>query len=125
MRAPYDYVVVRVVPQVEREEFVNVGVILYCPTRRFLDARIACDDARLRALAPEVDVTTVQEHLAVIPRVCAGEAELMREWSQAERFHWLAAPRSTIIQTSPMHNGLCETPERELEHLVRKLVESA
>jgi hypothetical protein len=124
MLAPYDYVVVRVVPRVEREEFVNVGVILYCPTHRFLAAHIACDAARLQALAPNVDVAIVQEHLAVIPRVCAGEveAEEMRAWSQAERFHWLAAPRNTIIQTSPLHNGLCADPAGELARLLATLV---
>ena len=124
-RAPFDYVVVRVVPHVEREEFVNVGVILYCPTHKYLDARIACDEARLRALAPDVDMAMVQEHLAVIPQVCMGgdAAGLMANWSQAERFHWLASPRSTIIQTSPLHNGLCADPATELEHLMRMLVE--
>lgn len=125
MLEPFDYVIVRVVPHEERGEFINVGVIVYCPTRAFLDARVACDAVRLRAIAPDVDVATVQEHLAVIPRVCAGSAVAgpMGDWSQAERFHWLVAPRSTVIQTSPIHNGLCADPAAELEHLMATLVD--
>ena len=126
MPAPssYDYAVLRVVPQVEREEFVNVGVILFCRTRRFLDARIVLDAERLMALAPEVDLAMIQAQLDLIPRICRGgpDAGPIGQLDQTGRFHWLVAPRSTIIQVSPVHCGLCADPQTALEDLVNKLV---
>lgn len=126
MPAPssFDYAVVRVVPRVEREEFINVGVILYCLTKGFLGARVELDEARLKAFAPDVDVELVRGHLESIPRVCAGgrAAGPLGELSQKERFHWLVAPRSTMIQTGPVHSGLCEDPAAALEHLLNRMV---
>lgn len=123
-RSSFDYAVVRVVPRVEREEFVNAGVILFCRTRRFLAARVDLDPDRLRALWPAVDVEEVQHHLAAIPRVCEGgkDAGPIGSLPQADRFHWLTAPRSTIVQVSPVHSGLCDDPSAELEHLVNIMV---
>jgi len=123
----FDYAIVRVVPRVEREEFLNAGVILYCLTQRFLAARVSLDPARLRALDPEVDVELVQGHLESIPRVCAGgrEAGPIGQLPQKERFHWLVAPRSTILQTSPVHSGLCADPQAALDALFARMVLAA
>jgi hypothetical protein len=120
----FDYALVRVVPCVERGEFLNVGAILFARTRRFLDARIELDEARLRALWPAVDMDDVRAHLEVIPRVCRGgpEAGPIGELPLPERFHWLVAPRSTIIQTSAVHAGLCDDPARELDRLIERMV---
>ncbi len=120
----YDYAVVRVVPRVERAEFVNAGVILFCRTRRFLDARIALDPARLLALDPQVEMAEVERHLALIPRICRGGRDdgPIGQLSQAERWHWLVAPRSTVIQTGPAHCGLCDDPAATLDRLVLTMV---
>ena len=120
----FDYAVVRVVPRVERGEFVNAGVILFSRTAGFLDARIELDAARLNALAPSIDHEVVQSYLDAIPRICAGgsEAAPIGLLSQSERFHWLVAPRSTIIQTSPVHSGVHSDPAAALMHLFEKLV---
>src|SRR5215211_7734781 len=126
MRVPssYDYAIVRVVPRVERGEFVNAGVILFCRTRRFLGARIELDAGRLAALAPQLDINELNRHLAVIPLVCAGgvAAGPIGLLPLAERFHWLVAPRSAMIQTSPVHCGLCDAPEPALDELLDTLV---
>ncbi|HEU4387039.1 MAG TPA: DUF3037 domain-containing protein [Blastocatellia bacterium] len=123
----YDYAIIRVVPRVEREEFINVGVIVACPGRGFLDARIELDEERLMALHPALDIKSIRSHLASIPAICAGGrlAGPIGELSQRERFHWLVAPRSTIIQTSPVHTGQCEDPAAVLEHLVATMVRPA
>jgi hypothetical protein len=123
-RSSFDYAIVRVVPRVEREEFLNVGAILFCRTRSFLDARIELDTQRLLAFAPEVDLAELREHLAVIPLVCRGAAEggPIAALSQAERFHWLVAPRSTIVQPSPVHSGLTTDPAAALEHVMDTVV---
>jgi Protein of unknown function (DUF3037) len=120
----FDYAIVRVVPRVERGEFVNAGVILFSRTARFLDARIALDAARLNALAPSIDHEVVQSYLDAIPRICAGgeDAGPIGLLSQSERFHWLVAPRSTIIQTSPVHSGVNGDPAAALGQLFEKLV---
>jgi len=101
----YDYAVIRVVPRVDREEFMNVGVIISCPAKDFLEARIEMDEARLLAFAPQVDLEAVRAHLASIPRICAGgrDAGPIGQLSPREHFHWLVAPRSTIIQASRVH----------------------
>ena len=124
VQSSYDYALVRVVPRVERGEFVNAGVILFCRTRRFLGARIALDAGRLAALAPKVDITELAHHLAVIPLVCTGGvgAGPIGLLPLAERFHWLVAPRSAMIQPSPVHSGLCDAPETALEQLLESLV---
>jgi hypothetical protein len=120
----FDYSVVRVVPRVDRGEFVNVGVILFCSTRAFLDARIELNRARLSALAPELDLPVVESHLDVIPRVCRGgkEAGPIGELPQRARFHWLVAPRSTVIQMSPVHSGVHGDLEAAMGLLMEKLV---
>jgi hypothetical protein len=111
---------------VEREEFINAGVILSCPARDFLAARIELDERRLLALDPGVDLDAVRENLASIPLVCAGgpAAGPIGQLSPRERFHWLVAPRSTIIQTSPVHSGRCQDPATALDHLVRTMVQA-
>jgi Protein of unknown function (DUF3037) len=120
----FDYAIVRVVPRVEREEFINAGVVLYCLTRRFLEARVELDERRLLALAPDADVELIRGHLESIPRICTGgkAAGPIGQLPQKERFHWLVAPRSTMIQTGPVHSGLCEEPTKALEHLLQRMV---
>ena len=122
----YDYAVIRVVPRVEREEFVNVGVIVSCPQRDFLDCRIEVDEARLRALFPSIDLELVRKHLASIPAICRGgeDAGPIGKLPPRERFRWLIAPRSTIIQASAAHTGRCDDPPKLLEHLVETMVRS-
>lgn len=121
---PYDYAVFRVVPRVEREEFVNVGVIVSCPSRDFLEARIEIDEQRLAALDSALDLESIRAHLATIPSICAGgqQAGPIGQLSQRERFHWLVAPRSTTIQTSAVHTGYCKNPTEVLEHLLNTMV---
>jgi hypothetical protein len=119
--------VVRVVPRVDREEFVNAGVIVSCPARGFLDARIDLDEARLLALDATVDIDAVRANLASIPIICAGgpNAGPIGKLSTRERFHWLTAPRSTIIQTSRVHTGRCTSPGDVIEHLLNVMVRPA
>jgi hypothetical protein len=120
----FDYAILRVVPRVERGELINAGVILFCLQRDFLQARVELDEARLRALWPAADVELIRQHLEAIPRICAGspDAGPIARLSQRERFHWLVAPRSTMIQVSPVHSGLCEQPERALDELFQQMV---
>jgi hypothetical protein len=119
----FDYAIVRLVPQVEREEFINVGIILFCRTERYLEAAIELDRARLAAIAPHFEPETVWSHLALIPRICAGDsAHPIGRESQAERFHWLVTPRSTCLQVSPVHSGLCTNPAQTLAHLMDTMV---
>jgi hypothetical protein len=120
----YDYAIIRVIPRVEREEFVNVGVIVSCPAKSFLEARIELDEQRLLALDATLDIATVRDHLAAIPTMCAGgeQAGPLGRLSQRERFHWLVAPRSTVIQISPVHTGCCKNPTAALEHLLDAMV---
>lgn len=126
MPAPssFDYAVVRLVPRVEREEFINVGVILFCRTQRFLKARLTLEPKRLAALAPGLDRAKVQAHLDLISYICAGGVAggPIGQQSQAERFHWLVSPRSTIVQVSPVHCGLCTNPQAALDDLFERLV---
>lgn len=120
----FDYAVVRVVPRVERQEFLNAGVLLFCSAHRFLQARIELDVQRLHVFAPNLDAALVGEYLNTVQRVCAGGADSgpIGQMEQRARFHWLVAPRSTIIQTSPVHSGLCHAPEDALQHLFDKMV---
>ena len=122
----YDYAVVRVVAKVDREEFINAGVILSCPDRSFLEARIKLNEARLLALDPGVDLDLVRNHLATIPVICRGGegAGAIGQLPQRQRFHWLVAPRSTVIQTSPVHTGRCDDPAAALDHLVATMVDA-
>lgn len=123
-RHAFDYAVVRVVPRVERGEFLNAGVILFCSGAAYLNARIELDHARLKALAPSIDCALVDAYLDAIPKICAGgsEAGSIGELPQRARFHWLVAPRSTVIQTSPVHSGVHDDFDAALEHLFQKLV---
>jgi hypothetical protein len=126
VRAPcsYDYAIIRVVPRVDREEFVNVGVIVSCPALDYLAARIDLDEARLRALHPGIDLDIVRQNLASIPAICAGGSGSgpIGRLTPRERFHWLVAPRSTMIQTSAVHTGRCDQPSHVLENLLDKMV---
>lgn len=122
----FDYAIVRVVPRVERGEFINAGVIVFCLEHKFLEARVSVDEARLKALWPAIDLDLVRRHLEAIPRVAAGDpsAGPIAQLSQRERFHWLVSPRSTIIQVSPVHTGLCEErPGGVLEELTNRLLD--
>lgn len=123
-RNSFDYAVLRVVPRVERGEFVNAGLILHCLGQGFLQARVHVDDRQLRALWPELDVELVRQHLEAFPRVCRGDAEAgpIARLDRRQRFHWLVAPRSTVIQVSPVHSGLCESPDAALDQLFSRLV---
>lgn len=120
----FDYVVIRIVPLVEREEFFNAGVILFCPQQQFLDTRIYVDDKKLHALAPELDREDIKRRLDAIGKICGGDATAgpIAQLSQRARFHWLIAPRSTIVQVSPAHSGICEDPEFALERLFNEQV---
>jgi Protein of unknown function (DUF3037) len=122
--SPFQYAIVRVVPQIERGECVNAGVVLFCRPRRFLAARMALDEQRVLALAPATEMDAVRGHLDALARIAAGDpaAGPIARLPASERFHWLVAPSSTIIQCSPVHTGLSDDPERELEHLVARLV---
>ncbi|HZX80631.1 MAG TPA: DUF3037 domain-containing protein [Lysobacter sp.] len=120
----YDYALLRVVPRVEREEFVNAGVLLSCPTRRVLIARIGLDVPRLLALDPTVDVETVQRQLEAIVAICEGRdgSGPIGALPVRARFHWLTAKRSALIQPSPVHTGRCTTPEAMADHLFDRMV---
>ena len=120
----YDYAVFRVVPSVEREEFLNAGVVLFCPEQAFLACRIHFDEARLQALWPTDDAALIRQHLEALPRIAAGDpaAGPIAQLTQRERFHWLVSPRSTMIQVSPVHTGISDQPEAALEEIYRRLV---
>ena len=123
----YSYAVVRAVPRVERGEFLNVGVILFCRTLGFLETRIELDETRLRALSPEVDVPEMVRHLEAFRAVSAGlpGGGPVAALPPSERFNWLTSPRSTVIQTSPVHVGRTEDPAGALEELVARFVQQA
>ena len=124
MAHPFEYAVLRVVPRVERGEYMNAGVVLYCQEARFLDARVHLDPERLRAFAPGLDHDAVMKHLEAARKICAGgpEAGEIGALPMGQRFGWLAAPRSTVVQPSPVHTGLTKDPKEALEHLMRKMV---
>jgi hypothetical protein len=123
-RSSYDYAIIRVVPRVERGEYINAGVILFCRQLAFLGVLNHLDEARLLALAPTIDLAVVREQLQLISLIGAGQREAgsIARMSLSERFHWLVSPRSTIIQTSPAHSGLCSEPEAALRHLLETMV---
>jgi len=123
-RSLYDYAVIRVVPRVEREEFVNVGVLVSCPAAGLLAAGIELDETRLRALDPGVDVEAVRLHLQAIERICRGgrDAGPIGQLPARARFHWLTAKRSSIIQMSAVHTGRCLRAEGIVEHLLERMV---
>ena len=120
----YDYAVIRVVPRVERQEFVNAGVILWCQERDFLEARVELDEARVRMLDAAVDMDAVRRHLESISIICAGGANAgpIGKLPKRQRFDWLVAPRSTIIQTSAVHSGRTSDPSTTMDRLLDSMV---
>jgi hypothetical protein len=124
LNASFDYAVLRVVPRVERQEFVNVGVIVLCLEKRFLMAKVHVDEARLVALWPGLDVGLVRQHLEAVGRICEGDdaAGAIAKLSLRERFHWLTSPRSTMVQTSAVHTGVCSETDGLVERLFGQLV---
>ena len=120
----YDYAIVRVVPRVERGEFINAGVVLSCKAAGYLKAGIELDEARLMSLSPTADLQAIRTTLATLPAICEGgpAAGALRHLSARERFDWLVAPRSTSIQMSPVHSGRCDEPEAALQHLLDRMV---
>jgi hypothetical protein len=121
---PFEYAVLKVVPRVERGECINAGVVLYCQAERFLGARVHLDPARLMALDPGADLEAVRAHLEAFRSVCAGvpEAGAVGRLPLGKRFGWLVAPRSTVVQPSPVHTGLTDDAEAELERLLSRMV---
>ena len=126
MPAPhsFEFALLRVVPRVERGEFINAGLILFCLAKKTLLCRLHTDENRLQALWPQLDQEELARHLAVFPAICQGleNAGPISRLTQRERFHWLTAPRSTVIQISPVHSGLCHDPETALNELFYSLV---
>lgn len=120
----FDYAIIRFVPRVEREEFFNVGVIVSCSSQKFLESRIHLDEIKLQAFAPAFEAETVRNYLEIIPKICAGDkdAGIIGQLTPRERFFWLTATRSTIIQSSPIHTGLCTNAEEMIERLFEKMV---
>jgi Protein of unknown function (DUF3037) len=126
MHAPasFDYAILRVVPRVERQEFMNAGVLVFCLEKRYLAARIKLDLDRLKALWPDVDADLVNRHLEAVERICTGDpaAGPIALLPLRERFHWLVSPRSTIIQPSPVHTGLCDVTDQLLDRLEKQFL---
>jgi hypothetical protein len=120
----FEYAVIRVVPHVEREEFVNVGVILLCARLNFLKTRILLSEQKIRALCERMDLGELKEHVSSLERICKGgpDSGPIGKLSLAERFRWLTATRSTVLQTSKVHPGLCPDPDEMLERLFNQLV---
>jgi Protein of unknown function (DUF3037) len=120
----FEYALLRVVPRVERGEFINAGVVLHCPEEDFLGARVHLEPERLAALDPSLDHARVLAHLETARLVCAGgrEAGPIGLLPRSQRFGWLVAPRSTVVQPSPVHTGFAADPEEALEHLLRTMV---
>jgi hypothetical protein len=126
-RLAFEYAVIRIVPRVERAEFLNAGVVLICRSKRFLGARVELDRVRLNCFAPNLDdrfVATIEEQLLLIPRIAAADPDAgpIAQLDFRERFHWLAAPASTVLQASPAHTGFCSDPATELDKLFDELV---
>ncbi len=116
----FEYAVIRVIPRVERGEAINAGVVLFCRARRFLGARVGLGDARelaLRAIAPDADLDAIRERLEIIPLICSGApgSGPIGRLTQAERFHWVVAPQSTVVQAGPIHTGICTDPVTALD----------
>ena len=126
-RLAFEYAVIRIVPRVERAEFLNAGVVLICRSKRFLNARVELDRERLACFAPWLDepfVRTIEDQLLLIPRIAAADpsAGQIARLDFRERFHWLTAPASTVLQVSPAHTGLCSDPAAQLDKLFAELV---
>lgn len=123
-RSPFEYAVVRVVPDIEREEFVNAGLILFCRPRTFLAARTHLDEEALAALRAGCDADGIREHLTFIEGVASGTVATgpFATMTPSERFHWLTTPRSTVVQPGPLHAGTTEDPAATFEHLFEVMV---
>jgi len=123
-RQLFEYAVIRVVPRVEREEFLNIGVILYCAKQQFLQAKYLLDEERLHAFAHDLDIAELKEHICAMERICTGDKDAgpIGKLDMASRFRWLTATRSTIVQTSKVHPGFCEDASETLEKLFGQLV---
>ena len=126
-RAAHEYCVVRIMPDIERAEFLNVGVILISREHRFLRARIELDQNKLRSIWPDTSaesIELIESHLALIPKICVGDDDggPIARLGLGERWHWLTAPSSTIVQPGPVHTGLSDDPEKELGRLFARLV---
>jgi hypothetical protein len=121
----FEYAVIRVVPHVEREEFLNVGVILYCGPQKFLQCRFEVNEERLRVLCDKLDFTELKDHIHSFERISAGgkDSGPIGKLPMAERFRWLTATRSTMVQTSKVHPGLCTDAAEMLSHLYTQLVQ--
>lgn len=120
----FEYAIIRIVPRVEREEFLNVGIILLCSPKRFLQSRIQVDENRLQLLCPYADMSVISHYIRSFESVCNGgpDAGPIGLLPIAERFRWLTASRSTMIQTSSVHPGLCDDPDKMLNRLFDNLV---
>jgi hypothetical protein len=123
-REEFQYTLLRVVPRIERGERLNVGLVLFSPRHRFLAARVHVDRARLAALDPDAPAEEIERHLGSLAAVAAGDPSggPVAQLPAGERFHWLAAPSSTVIQPSEVHTGFCEDPQAELDRLFEQLV---
>lgn len=123
-RTSFDYAVLRIVPRVDREEFLNAGLLMFCLAHKFLDARVHVDAALVRAFAPGLDVDAAWQHLQAFPKICSGDpnAGPVARLTLRQRFHWMTAPRSTIIQVSAVHCGMCDSPSATFEQLFQQLV---
>lgn len=121
----FEYAVIRVVPHVEREEFLNVGVILYCVSEKFLNCITQVDEERLKVLCEKIDFDELRNHIKSFERICRGgtDAGPIGRLSMPERFRWLTSPRSTIVQTSRVHPGLCTDAQNMLSRLYAQLVQ--
>ena len=120
----FEYAVLRIVPKVEREEFLNTGVILYCPKQKFLRVKLHFDEARITAFAPTLAIEALKENLMALERICQGSSDggPIAKLEPAARFRWLTATRSTVLQSSKIHPGLCDDPDAALERLFASVV---
>lgn len=122
--APFQYVVLRVVPRIERGERINGGIVVYAQAREFLEARVGLDESRLGAIAPGVDAAPIRAQLDAIAAVARGDSSAgpIARLERGQRFHWLSSPASTVVQPSPIHTGLCDDPALALDRLFEQLV---
>lgn len=123
--ASFDYAILRVVPRVERQEFINAGVVVFCLERRYLAARIHLNVERVKALWPATEIELARDHLDAVKRICEGDPDAgpIAKLSQRERFHWIISPRSTIIQPSPVHTGVCDGTDGLLDRLEKQFLD--